>query len=775
MGATSSKIEEDKALQLCRERKKFVREALDGRCSLAATHVGYINMLRIVGTVLRKFAEPEAPNGSFSYTSASATQEPPVRTERSPSQLSLFSQTVSLNVDATESMSPSCSPTSGQYQVNHMQFMGSVSEKVEEKPSTPIMGFIASSKILQRNKLHSTELPETQSTETTPFPSETPPWDYFGLSHPIDNQFSSQDRRGLNLDQELDNANISSELREEEGISESEVDENKDHYPGRENSQEDSEDEFDEPSTDTLVRSYENINRALNHSASSASPVTPAAKSLESETEFLDGQRHNSPDLSPLITMPSSVGVPNDIRRVLVNADGPENEVTPKDFFSSMKEIENLFVKASECGLEVPRMLEANKFHFRPTSAGKERLSTTLTFFKNCLSCGEDLDQVQEEQAQTSVKYLTWHRTTSLHFSSSLDPSGTRDDIEDPNSSAFDNFCMTSGSHASTLDRLYAWERKLYDEVKASKLVRKEYDLKCKLLRQLESKGEFSSGEPSSRKFSIRIDKTRAAVKDLHSRIRVAIHRIDSISKKIEELRDTELQPQLEELIQGLKRMWEGMSECHALQFQIISDTCNNGNIKISLQSEAHREITIHLESELSLLISSFTNWIGAQKTYVKAINDWLSKCVCLPQQSSKRKRRMQLPPVRNYGPPIYVTCSVWLDLLDTLPSKDVVDSVRGLTTAVSNLLPRQKKQGKGMNPQSSSQQAGSNSEIPINLSENKVSEDWVAGSHRFQSSLVGFIGQLKNFAGSSFNMFSELERAIQEAKVSYNQFKSQP
>jgi hypothetical protein len=25
---------------------------------------------------------------------------------------------------------------------------------------------------------------------------------------------------------------------------------------------------------------------------------------------------------------------------------------------------------------------------------------------------------------------------------------------------------MISGSHASTLDRLYAWERKLYEEVK---------------------------------------------------------------------------------------------------------------------------------------------------------------------------------------------------------------------------------------------------------------------------------------------------------------------
>lgn len=65
--------------------------------------------------------------------------------------------------------------------------------------------------------------------------------------------------------------------------------------------------------------------------------------------------------------------------------------------------------------------------------------------------------------------------------------------------------------------------------------------MKCKILRQLESKGESSH----------KIDKTRAVVKDLHSRIRVAIHRIESISKRIEDLRDTELQPQLEELIEG--------------------------------------------------------------------------------------------------------------------------------------------------------------------------------------------------------------------------------
>lgn len=75
---------------------------------------------------------------------------------------------------------------------------------------------------------------------------------------------------------------------------------------------------------------------------------------------------------------------------------------------------------------------------------------------------------VEEPAAQTTTKYLTWHRTTSSHSSSSRNPLGAQasDDIGDLTSNIYDNFCMVSGSHASTLDRLHAWEKKLYDEVK---------------------------------------------------------------------------------------------------------------------------------------------------------------------------------------------------------------------------------------------------------------------------------------------------------------------
>ena len=47
------------------------------------------------------------------------------------------------------------------------------------------------------------------------------------------------------------------------------------------------------------------------------------------------------------------------------------------------------------------------------------------------------------------------------------------------------------------------------------------------------------------------IDKTRSVVKDLHSRIIVAIYSADLISKRIEVMRDEELFPQLLEFTQG--------------------------------------------------------------------------------------------------------------------------------------------------------------------------------------------------------------------------------
>ncbi|XP_010544315.1 PREDICTED: uncharacterized protein LOC104816964 [Tarenaya hassleriana] len=748
MGASTSRIEEDKALQLCRVRKKFVRQALDGRCSLAAAHVLYVQSLKSTGTALRKFSETEIPVESSLYTSTSATPEPLALTEKSVSHLS-YSPLRTSQFHETYSPSPSPPPPgSSQFHVNHMKFKGFSSKKVEEKPPVTVVATVTSSSIPQSTTPRSVEkIERTLFEESSSMPPETPPWDYFGLSHPIDSQFFSSRDGKEGFTGTFENGDELRHLREEEELHPELED-------GEKEDSRESEDEFDEPSTDTLVRSFENFNRVQDHNLQSPLPK----RGEELEGEYSDEEKNKTPDLSPSVTpthIPSKLSkTPN------TKGDPMENRLPMRDFLSSMKEIEMLFIKASESGKEVPRMLEANKLHFRPIFPAKESGSGASSILQSCFSCGEDPKNVQEEPAQNSVKYLTWHRTESSRSSSSRNPLGglNSDDVEELNSNLFENICMIAGSHASTLDRLYAWEKKLYDEVKASQTVRREYDEKCKVLRELESEGKSSH----------KVDKTRAVVKDLHSRIRVAIYRIDSISRRIEELRDIELQPQLEELIEGLSRTWEAMLECHKLQFRIISGCFRNSNIKLNMQSELHRQITSCLEDELRALASSFTKWIAAQESYIKAINEWLGRCVTLPQKSYKRKKYAAQLSLEDFGPPIYATCSFWLKKLEALPTKAVSDSIKTLASDVARFLPRLEK---NQTKKTGHPHSGENgNDLTANMLRDEALDDTGSEFDRFRTSLEGFLGQLNQFAESSVGMYEELKQDICNAKRKYEQ-----
>lgn len=215
--------------------------------------------------------------------------------------------------------------------------------------------------------------------------------------------------------------------------------------------------------------------------------------------------------------------------------------------------------------------------------------------------------------------------------------------------------------------------------------------------------------------------------------------------------------------------MWEVMSECHKLQFNIITAAFNNGNAKFSVQSESHRQVTVHLEKELSSLSSSFTKWIGAHVSYLQVIDSWLFKCVFFPEQTTKRKRRQKPPSMtlRSDGPPVYATCGVWLDGLLNLPDKEVAESMRLLAAETVHFLPRQEKnQGK--------KSIFNGSDSAVSMLRDEASEDFIFGFERFQSCLEGFLGQLNNFAEKSVEMYAELEKKIRNAKSNYERVMSQ-
>ncbi|GFP91150.1 hypothetical protein PHJA_001259000 [Phtheirospermum japonicum] len=361
MGASNSRLEDDKGLLLCRARKKFIKQALNGRCSLAAAHIAYIEELKIIGTALRRFVETDAQPEPY-------PPGPRALTEKSASQLSSSSRSFSQNVDSAANISPSPSitPPSGKYQSHHMKFRGTFSRKVEEKLPEPVT-FSVSSNTPPSATPRSTDAPE-------PSLAETAPWDYFGLFHPVDDHFSSRDgpRNIPKLEEDAEDKFSSDGMDESQG----------------------SEDEFDEPSSATLVRSFKNVNVVGVENAEEIKENL-ADGDLKSENKVGNGTKNNSPDLSPLRGPSSRFLHLNDVKITPMEQSHVEDKAAPKDFISSVKDIEQLFVKASESGIEVPRMLEANKFHFRPVFRG-ERGSISSSLLKSCFSCGDDPSEARQ-------------------------------------------------------------------------------------------------------------------------------------------------------------------------------------------------------------------------------------------------------------------------------------------------------------------------------------------------------------------------------------------
>ena len=75
---------------------------------------------------------------------------------------------------------------------------------------------------------------------------------------------------------------------------------------------------------------------------------------------------------------------------------------------------------------------------------------------------------VNVEHSTNVLNDITWHRSMSSRYPlSKYDfASSSKYPIDVSNSDFVEDYSMISGSHASILDKLLAWEKKLYEEVK---------------------------------------------------------------------------------------------------------------------------------------------------------------------------------------------------------------------------------------------------------------------------------------------------------------------
>ncbi|KAJ4876944.1 hypothetical protein Rs2_41962 [Raphanus sativus] len=488
MGCSHSKLEDEEAVQICKDRKRFIKQAIEHRTKFASTHIAYILSLRQVSDALHDFIIQGDNNNYKPHEFVDLLT--PVKRIPPSSRRSEFI-----------TISPSSMPP----------------KMIQDKPRTRVRA-----NYLMANRTRQVRV-EQRSPETFRVESFPPPPSrhhqygeadgFFGMnmdmnvntcaassssfwnpsSSPEQNcdRGSVEDRSGT-VDDEIRGLR---RVREEEGIPDLEEDDEP---------QPVSENEGDEKCIGTQEQRTVEVPKVETNKGN----VVGVGK-VEEVKNVVEVAKRETPGFT-----------------VYVNR-------RPTSMAEVIKDLEDQFTTICDAAKEVSGLLEASRAQYAPSA-------------NNDHSAMKKLNPVALFRSGSS-------RSSSSRFL--ITSSESRSDVSDKS-------CMVSGSHQTTLDKLFAWEKKLYDEVKSGERVRRAYEKKCMQLRNQDVKGD----DPSS------VDKTRATIRDLDTQIKVSIHSIESISKRIETLRDQELLPQLLELVQGLTRMWQVMAESHQIQKRTLEE-----------------------------------------------------------------------------------------------------------------------------------------------------------------------------------------------------------
>ncbi|KAG9160368.1 hypothetical protein Leryth_008784 [Lithospermum erythrorhizon] len=554
MGCSSSKLDDEEAVQLCKGRKKFIKQAVEQRARFVSGHFAYMQSMKRVSAALREYIEGETPH-EFSLDSFVTPPFTPVKKSGS-GFISISPKSFLVTPFRVESKSS--------VRVNYLRSGGTPSVSVEERPPRPpetvrIQAYspvhdygVESSSTFNVNYVRSGGNPSVSVEERPPWPRESVRIDDYSpvYHYGMDNFFTTQTPPGNHTFQQYSP-------------------DNRPHIPPH--SPQTSQWDLWNPFSSLDYYGY-TTRSSLEHTSN----VDDEASRLRQEDE------------TPGFT-------------VYVNQK-------PTSMEEVMRDLDTQFKIACNSACEVSAILETCRAQYVSPS--------------NELSAMKMLNPVALIRSAAS-------QSSSSRFL--VNPSSQTGERTESIRNLSEDVFSFSGSHQSTLDRLYAWEKKLYQEVKEGERVRIAYEKKCAQLRNQDVNG----ADPS-------VEKTRAAIRDLYTRIKVSVHSVEAISKRIETLRDEEMQPQLLELVHGLARMWKVMAECH----QVQKHKLNEAKIllaglpsKLSTTkrytlspSEPYRlaRSAANLETELRNWRTCFELWIVSQRSYMQALAGWLLRCVRL-------------------------------------------------------------------------------------------------------------------------------------------------
>ncbi|KAH7576217.1 hypothetical protein JRO89_XS01G0014900 [Xanthoceras sorbifolium] len=226
-------------------------------------------------------------------------------------------------------------------------------------------------------------------------------------------------------------------------------------------------------------------------------------------------------------------------------------------------------------------------------------------------------------------------------------------------------------SLCSTLDRLLAWEKKLYEEVKSREGVKIEHEKKLSSLQSQEYKGEDET----------KLDKTKTSITRLQSLIIVTSQAVSTTSTAIIGLRDSDLVPQLIDLCHGPQQYLTSTSLYHMVKILIIMLNVAKGDST----SELHRQATRDLESAVSAWHTSFCRLIKFQRDFMRSLHGWFKLTlipVCNDNVDGTRESSES-----------YAFCDEWKLALDRVPDTVASEAIKSFINVVHVISVKQSEE----------------------------------------------------------------------------------
>ncbi|KAL3824350.1 hypothetical protein ACJIZ3_020379 [Penstemon smallii] len=309
-------------------------------------------------------------------------------------------------------------------------------------------------------------------------------------------------------------------------------------------------------------------------------------------------------------------------------------------------ELDDCFLKASESAHEVSRMLEATRLHYHSNFADKRG---------------------NINHSERVMRVITWNRS----FRGLPNADGGIDELDSEEHE----------THATVLDKMLAWEKKLYDEVKAGEQMKLEYQKKVASLNKLKNRSSNMEA----------LERMKAAVSHLHTRYIVDMQSMDSTVSEINRLRDEQLYPKLVSLVDGMSIMWETMRIHNENQSKIVQslkllDTSQSPKET----SDHHHERTRQLGGVVQEWHTNFSDLMTQQKEYIKALSSWL-KLNLIPIDTNLKEKVSS--PSRPQNPSIHILLHAWHDYLEKIPDEPAKATINNFAAIIKTIWQYQKEE----------------------------------------------------------------------------------